>query len=256
MWPSPIKRVRGFTLLEMLLAIAIFAVIGVASATILQQVTKVDGVSKDAQEDLKSLQLAMSLMERDFGQMIPRTSRTNNPETEGQLFEVAESLYESASEGIRFYRLGWLNPDGRLPRGSVQQVVYRIQDETLQRLYTLYPDPVEGEEAQELDLLKGVISLKFSFYIEDKWQNQVDGTVFPKAVAVEMETLELGIIQRKFLLPDGYSQSAAAEEDENGNGSGNGSDEGTGGSSGEGSGGSGNNGGTSGTGNNQNGEGN
>ncbi|MBY5923521.1 type II secretion system minor pseudopilin GspJ [Ferrimonas balearica] len=237
MWRSRTERAQGFTLLEMLLAIAIFAVIGVASATILQQVTKVDGVSQGAQDDLKALQLAMNLMERDFGQMIPRTSRSTATENSQALFEAAESLYESASEGMRFYRLGWLNPEGRLPRGSVQQVVYRIQDETLQRLYTLYPDPVQGEEAQVLNLLEGVISLKFSFYIEDKWQTKVDGSTFPKAVAVEMETLDMGIIERRFLLPDGYGGPSEEEPDNgSGNGSGNGSDDGTGNGSGNGTG--------------------
>ncbi|MBY5994006.1 type II secretion system minor pseudopilin GspJ [Ferrimonas balearica] len=226
MWPNRIKPTQGFTLLEMLLAIAIFAVIGVASATVLQQVTKVNSVSEEAQQELRGLQQAMSMMERDFGQMVPRTSRGVNSDEGGALFEVGENRFGSDAEGMRFYRLGWLNPEGRLPRGSIQQVIYRIQEEKLQRLYTLYPDPVEGEEPLVLDLLEGVISLKFAFYLEDKWQTQeVDGSVFPRAVSVEIETEDYGIIQRRFLLAEGFGAQSGEEGGDDNGGSGNNSGE-------------------------------
>ncbi|SHI20615.1 type II secretion system minor pseudopilin GspJ [Ferrimonas marina] len=233
MSPIQTKRQGGFTLMEMLMAMAIFATLAIGTATILRQVIQSDEVGQSAQGDLKALQLAMNMLERDFTQMIPRAGRDSFGEEGTQLFEHGDNLINSDFQGVRFYRLGWLNPQGRLPRGSVQQVMYRVQEETLQRLYSLYPDPVEGEEPIQLDLLDGVIDLKFAFYIEDSWQTQPDGTAFPKAVAVELELERLGVIRRHFMLAEGYgvanpadgndgSGSGSGNEDENGNGSGNG----------------------------------
>ncbi len=225
---TPTKRQAGFTLLEMLMAIAIFAVIGVASATVLTQVTNVSKVSDEAQQDLMHLQRAMKMMERDFGQMVPRTHRDD--EVGEALFQAGDNLLDSDAQAMRFFRLGWLNPQGQLPRGSLQQVVYRLQEEKLQRLYTLYPDAVEGEDPIVQDLLEGVLDLKFAFYIEEEWVEQTDGETFPLAVSVEIELADLGVIERRFLLPEGYGTGTEEEEgddDQNGNNTGtNGNDTG------------------------------
>ncbi|GAA5193014.1 type II secretion system minor pseudopilin GspJ [Ferrimonas gelatinilytica] len=204
--------------MEMLLAMAVFAMLGLATANVMQQVIRSDEISQDAQGRLKALQQTMSMLERDFGQMIPRGHRDAFGEISPKLFEYGDNLIDSDAQGIRFYRLGWLNPQGRLPRGAIQQVIYRLEEGVLQRQYTLYPDPVEGEEPISLDLLDGVTDLKFAFYLEDKWVTQTDAESFPKGVAVELELEDLGVIRRHFLLADGYTQEEPQEQEDNNGG--------------------------------------
>ncbi|QIZ78417.1 type II secretion system minor pseudopilin GspJ [Ferrimonas lipolytica] len=208
------KRQHGFTLLEVLMAMVVFAMLALASATVLRQTIQSDEISRDSQQRLKSLQRTMSIIERDFGQMVARAGRDGFGDVSTKLFEYGDNFADSDGQGIRFHRLGWLNPQGRLPRGSLQQVIYRVRDEKLERLYTLYPDPVEGEEPLELTLMDGVLDLKFAFYIDESWVTQTDGETMPRAVAVEIEMDDLGTIRRHILLADGL-QSGADDSDEN-----------------------------------------
>ena len=60
---------RGFTFIEMLLAVAIFALVGLASVAVLDSVTRSDEASRAGTLRLQQLQRAMMLLDRDFWQM-------------------------------------------------------------------------------------------------------------------------------------------------------------------------------------------
>ncbi len=198
----PIK-LRGFTLIEMLMAIVVFALLSLSSATILQQTLRSNEISQANQERLRDLQRTMLMFEHDFGQMVARTNRNPFGEVTDQIFEYGGNYANSDAQGIRFYRLGWLNPQGRLPRGSLQQVIYRVENGQLQRQHSIYPDPVAAQELETLALLDEVLDLRFAFFINGSWVTQTDGQSLPQAIAVELELAELGVIRRQFLLPDG-----------------------------------------------------
>ncbi|WP_035387190.1 type II secretion system minor pseudopilin GspJ [Ferrimonas senticii] len=206
----------GFTLIEMLMAMVVFAMLALSTAGILQQTIQSDEISRASQQRLKALQQTINMLERDFGQMVARGSRDDFGEVGEQLFEYGDNYLDSDAQGIRFYRLGWLNPQGRLPRGSLQQVMYRVRDNKLERLYTLYPDPVEGEEPIEMMLLDGVSDLKFAFYLDGSWQTQTDARTFPQALAVELELDDLGTIRRHILLADGPAGTDATDNVDSG----------------------------------------
>lgn len=70
-----IQRARGFTLVEMLLALAILAALSVAAVTVLQNVMRADTLTRDKGERIQTLQQTFSQMAADFSQIIPRRSR-------------------------------------------------------------------------------------------------------------------------------------------------------------------------------------
>ncbi|BAJ04166.1 type II secretion system minor pseudopilin GspJ [Shewanella violacea] len=194
---------RGFTLLEMLIAIAIFAMIGLAANAVLSTVIKNDEVTKEFSDKLKALQQGFGALERDLGQMVARTPRLLEGGRGTSVFQTGSDILDSESEALVFFRLGWLNPDGILPRGSIQSVAYVVRDGALERWYYPYPEPEFGAEPIKTIVMRGVISVQYSFFMEDKWEKKVDGSKLPKAIAMEIELEGLGKIQRKFLLPLG-----------------------------------------------------
>ena len=92
---------QGFTLLEVLIAISIFALMSLASFQILQGVIRSGEISKRHNDELLQLQRAMLVIEQDFTQIIARASRdeANDGDTI-RVLTAAESLFESSSAGL------------------------------------------------------------------------------------------------------------------------------------------------------------
>ena len=148
-----------------------------------------------------------------------------------------------------FYRLGWLNPDGLLPRGSLQSVAYVVHEGRLERWYFPYPEPEFGAEPIKTVVIDKVLSVEYSFFMDDKWERKVEATKLPKAIAMEIE-IEGRQDQRKFLLPLGAAAPDKSKDEDNkdenpddankdkngsnGNGTGNGSGDPDSGDSGDG----------------------
>ncbi|UJF22165.1 type II secretion system minor pseudopilin GspJ [Shewanella sp. OMA3-2] len=203
MFTTAVKNQRGFTLLEMIIAIAIFAMIGLAANSVLSTVMKNDEVTKTFSVRLKALQQGFGAIERDLGQIVARTFRGLDGERSKSYFQAGDNMLDSETEALVFYRLGWLNPDGILPRGSIQSVAYVVQGGRLERWYYPYPEPESGAEPLKTLIIENVLSIEYSFYINDKWQRKTDGTTMPKGIAIKLDIEGLGEIQRLFLLPKG-----------------------------------------------------
>lgn len=196
---------RGFTFIEMLLAVAIFALVGLASVAVLDSVTRSDKASRDATARLQQLQRAMMLMERDFWQITARQIRVNGEAPVAQTLAGAANWIESDDDGISFSHAGWTNPGMVLARSEVQLVGYRLKERQLQRLYYLYPDAVTGTEPNIQPLLDDIDELKFRYLIkqdgQEQWKEFWDQASWPLAVKVSVKSPQLGTIERIFSLP-------------------------------------------------------
>lgn len=195
---------RGFTLLEMLVAIAIFAILSLSAYQILQGVLRSGEISKDHSESLMQLQRAMLIIEQDFTQIAARTSRDAGAgQVKPQVISVGPSLFESTDQGIEFNRLGWQNPLNLLPRSNIARVRYRLKDGQLQRLYFLYPDLVAGQEPQVQVLLNDIEKLSFRFWDKD-WQTSWGAAKkLPKGIEISFTSKQYSEIRRVFLVAAG-----------------------------------------------------
>jgi general secretion pathway protein J len=191
---------NGFTLLEVLIAIAIFSMISLTSFTIFDSVIRGDETSKNRSERQNELQTAFLIIERDLNQMARRGVRVNGEAASKRFLNAVENA-DDGENALAFVRLGWTNPGLLIPRSDVQAVAYVLNEETLERLHFNFVDAVVGEEPKIRPLISDVKSIAFEYYDGKKWQEKWDKDDLPLAIAMNIETNDYDSIRRQFLVP-------------------------------------------------------
>lgn len=198
---------KGFTLLEVLIAIAIFSLVSLSSFTIFDSVLKGDATAKERSDRQNELQRAFLIIERDITQIARRSIRYEGEAPSRQYIQSASDSFASEDQAIAFVRSGWTNPGLLLPRSDMQAVAYRLFDNTLQRLHSNFVDSVVGEEPKVRTLIKNISAITFEYYNGQKWQKTWSSNTLPLAMAVELDTQDYGVIRRQFLVPGNIPRS-------------------------------------------------
>ncbi len=191
---------RGFTLLEMVVAVSIFAFMGVMAFGGLNSMSRSSQITTETGNRLGEVQFAVTYLARDFMQFSPRRIRNQFGDEEPQLV-----LDE---EGLRFTRSGWDNLLQQ-PRSSLQRLHYRFADQQLIRTHWRNLDQGIGEEPVDRVLLNGLKSVQFRLLsaqeeIIDRWP--FEGGIEPgKPVVLEvvLQVDGLGEINRVMEVPSG-----------------------------------------------------
>ncbi len=194
----------GFTLLELLVAMGIFAIIGVMALGGLNTIVNQGTLAGEQDARLAALQRAIRLISFDIGSADPRYVRD-------ELGNQREVPFLADGRGdylLRLTRNGWANPAQRPYRGTLQRVQYRLDDGKLFRDYWPVPDHVLGQEPRTEELLAGVEDVKFLFLDtqggKQQWQQQwppldnpTGGAVGrPRAVQMTLTLKDWGEIDR------------------------------------------------------------
>jgi general secretion pathway protein J len=163
-------RGRGFTLLELLVALFIAAVMfAMGYGAITQALTSRDSL-KEQQAHLLELQTAVRVLEQDFMQLAPRPVRQAIGD------EPAQPALLGAVPGtqpiVALTRGGWANPAG-LPRPGLQRVAYFLENGTLRREYWNVLDPTLASTTTKRDLMTHVKALTLRYLDQaHQWQEQ------------------------------------------------------------------------------------
>ncbi len=192
---------RAFTLIEVLVALAIFAILSALAYGTLNQTLIGAETLGDRMDRLQAIQRAVRYVEQDFMQLAPRPVR----EELGDNYRPA--LYTSLETGfaLELTRAGWNNPAG-MPRGTLQRVAWRVEDDVLQRYYWNVLDRTLGNEPAIVDVLDGIESLEFRFMVDNgawsaEWPPQdrpgpLGLRMRPRAVELVLTLVNEGEIRR------------------------------------------------------------
>ncbi|HIF9114128.1 TPA: type II secretion system minor pseudopilin GspJ [Photobacterium damselae] len=195
-------RNKGFTLLEVLVAIGVFAMLSLSAYQVLNGVQRSNVQSQEHNQRISEIQRAMIIMGNDFSQIVARQTRSNDEEPSKKLVESGEYLLDSSSQGILFARDGWQNPEAMFPRGDVTKVGYRIVDDNLERVWFRYPDNTAGTEPLVKVILPNVTEMKLEFYTDKRWIKNWDSEgKLPEGIKVTLKLKDFGYIDRVFVLP-------------------------------------------------------
>jgi len=194
------SAVNGFTLLEMLVSLAIFAMLGLATYTVVNTTVNGHEAVLNQNTQLTNLQRAFVIVENDLTQLTQRKVRINGEEANDSFFHVSDYLFESESIGFAFVRDGWTNPAMVLPRSELQLVAYRLVERRLERLYFNFVDNEMGTEPKVQVLINDIESMTLSYFIDQAWTEELAQGELPLAIKLSLETDTFGLIERNFLI--------------------------------------------------------
>lgn len=199
-------RTKGFTLIEILVALIIFTIIAsITSATLYEAFNTRDKVNSMA-DKLNQLELAMAIVEQDSNQAISRSVRGN------------DLRYYPAFIGqpnyVEFTRSGLLNPKQKEGRSSIQRIAYRCDGDKLYRKSWDELDTVDRNKFHEKIILSNLSTCGFEYVnrtlnILNEWRPQssirerlLKPELLPKAIRVNLKIKNWGELQPLFIIPE------------------------------------------------------
>lgn len=180
----------GFTLIEVLVALAVFGVMSALAYMTLGQTLNNSQMLNERMDRLQSIQRTMNYLSSELLQAAPRSIRADLGE-----FEPALRSSFAADFSLQLTHGGWPNSAG-VPRSTQQRTAYRIEDDELIRYHWNVLDRTVNNIPVATVLLDEIESLTFRFLQSDgEWSDQwppvnvqaaSNSTSLPRAVEITL----------------------------------------------------------------------
>lgn len=199
---------RGFTLLELLVALTIFGIMSVLAYGGLASVIDTREQVSASLERLSNIQRTVHRIQSDIESAQQRPIRDEFGDLRAAL------LWDSAQNGLELTRGGWRNPLS-LPRSSMERVAYFLEEDRLIRRSWRVLDRAQDTAVTDTLLLDRVQSIKIRFLQEDnEWETKwppanviAENPPLPKAVEFIIETKDWQDIRLLLRVPFTESSS-------------------------------------------------
>lgn len=188
---------RGFTLVELLVAVALFATVATLAYGGLDALVRASTQLEGSGERLADLQRAIDLVGRDLRQAVARGVRDRDGQPQPAL--------AGDRSGVLLTRAGHGNALA-LPRAELERVGYGLVDGRLERLRYRVLDRADGREPARDALLDEVEAFELRYLgVDGSWQDQWPprsnpGVALPRAVELRLRLADFGEIRRVFEL--------------------------------------------------------
>ena len=193
-------RYDGFTLFEIVIAVAIFSVIGVLAMPAISKMTR-DGIYiRESNQNMTDLQFALGYLAKDWTQVTTRKIRNRYGDVETNI--VIEENH------LKFTRKGWQNLLGA-QRSELQRVEYLVEDKKLVRRFWMALDQPVGAEPISQTLLSNIEDFQVRFLngeeeAIDEWPTvQANRVGSPIVLSIVVDIAGLGKIERIMEIPGG-----------------------------------------------------
>jgi general secretion pathway protein J len=191
----------GFTLMELLVAMAIFAIVGTLALSGYTELQRQSEYAEQRLERTREVQRAVQTIVQDLAQVEPRPVR----EPLGEARLPALLARDGAEYQLEFTRAGWSNTAG-LPRATLQRVGYRMDQEGLWRDHWPVLDRPLALEPVRRKLLGSVRAVRLRFMTPgrewvDRWPatdggTDADSRARPVAIEIVLDLDDWGEIRR------------------------------------------------------------
>lgn len=196
------RKDLGFTLLEILIAITIFAILATMTSSIIYHTFTTQTIVKRQTKKLSQIQVAIALIQRDTQQIIARSIR-NSPSHEYPRL-VGKTHY------LEFTRGGNIDPAGNPKISSLTRIAYLCQSDQLIRRSWSHLDTPNRQQHEDLVLLTHLNQCHFAYLthrneIVSQWQeitlNQRRESL-PSAIQYTFDIKDKGTMSLLFIIPE------------------------------------------------------
>jgi general secretion pathway protein J len=184
------SRERGFTLIEVLVALAVFGVMSALAYMTLGQTLSNSDLLTARMDRLQAIQRTMNYLSSELLQAAPRAVRADLGQDEPAL----RSSF-AASFALELTHNGWPNSAG-VPRSTQQRTAYRIEEQELVRYHWNVLDRTANNVPVATILLDDIESLTFRFLLgngdwTDQWppvsaNASANSNALPRAVEITL----------------------------------------------------------------------
>lgn len=191
---------KGFTLIEVLVALAVFGVLSALAYLTLGQTLDNSDMLTERMDRLQSIQRTMSYLSTELLQTAPRPVRADL----GQAEPALRSSF-AADFALQLTHSGWPNSAG-VPRSTQQRTAYRIEEDELLRYHWNVLDRTVNNVPVVTVLLEDIDSLTFGFLKQngewsDEWppvgaQVASNSNRLPRAVEITLALPDEGELTR------------------------------------------------------------
>jgi general secretion pathway protein J len=159
-----LRAVKGFTLLELLIALSIFALIAAMAYNGLGTVLELSTHTQQQAQYWKKIQFTFARLQQDVEYFTPRSIRN--------LYGDVEPALSAQRDSVAWTRDGWLNPLQQA-RSELQRVRYRYQDGGLWRDQWAVLDQAQDSQPYSILMLNNVDQVKWQFLDQDQvWHEE------------------------------------------------------------------------------------
>jgi general secretion pathway protein J len=197
-------RSAGFTLLEILIALTIFAILATITSSSLYYAFNTRTLVNIQANKINSLQMAISIIQQDTSQIVDRAIRGN----EMRLFPVMLGQ----PEYMEFTRDGILNPNSLDKRSTLKRIGLACMNGRLIRRTWSSLDPVDRNAYQERVLIDDIDECHFNYLDQNmqsspEWREQAVNEVqrtepFPNAIQINLILKNWGKLNLLFIIPE------------------------------------------------------